>query len=115
MKLYGIPNCDTVRKARAFLDRREATYSFHDVRKDGISEALLRDWLGQVGWQKLLKKTGPTWAKLSADIKAAACDDPACLQLMLQQSNLIKRPVLENEGKILALGFSESEYEQILK
>lgn len=113
MKLYGIPNCDTVRKARAFLDQRGITYTFHDFKKAGVSEPLLRDWLGQVGWQRLLKKTGPTWAKLPDAARAAIQDDASCLPLLLQQTNLIKRPVLEQDGKVLALGFSETEYEQI--
>src|SRR3990167_1624121 len=114
MKLYGIPNCDTVRKARAFLDRRGTTYTFHDFRKDGVSEPLLQGWLHQVGWQKLLKKSGPTWGKLPDAVKTSIQSDAACLQLMLQQSNLIKRPVLENDGQILALGFSENDYERLL-
>lgn len=114
MKLYGIPNCDTVRKARAFLDRRGTTYTFHDFRKDGVTESLLHDWIRQVGWQKLLKKSGPSWSRLPDEIKASAQDDAACLQLMLQQTNLIKRPVLEQDGRILALGFSENDYERLL-
>ena len=110
MKLYGIPNCDTVKKARAFLEANRIDYEFHDFKKYGVSEAMLANWLGQVGWQKLLKKTGPTWGKLPDEVKAAVKDDASALALMLDKPNVIKRPVLEQNGKVLALGFVESDY-----
>ena len=65
MKLYGIPNCDTVKKARDWLQQHGIEYEFHDFKKHGVTEAMLAGWLKQIGWQKLLKKTGPTWGKLS--------------------------------------------------
>ncbi len=113
MKLYGIPNCGTVKKARAWLDAHGASYEFHDFKKQGVSEALIAGWLKQVGWQRLLKKTGPTWGKLPDAVKASVHDDASALKLMLEQPNVIKRPVLEKEGKVLATGFSEPEYETL--
>ena len=113
MKLYGIPNCGTVKKARAALEARGITYEFHDFKKHGVSEAMVSGWLKQVGWQKLLKKTGPTWGKLPAEVKASIVDDASALALMLEQPNVIKRPVLEHEGRVLATGFNEHEYENI--
>jgi len=115
MKLYGIPNCGTVKKARAFLESRKIAYAFHDFRKDGVSEALLADWLRQVGWQKLLKKTGPTWGQLPEAVKASVKDDASAMKLMLEKPNVIKRPVLEQDGKVLATGFAEADYESVLK
>ncbi len=113
MKLYGIPNCDTVKKARAWLDAHGARYEFHDFKKQGVSEALIAGWLKQVGWQRLLKKTGPTWGKLPDAVKASVRDDASALKLMLEQPNVIKRPVLEEDGRVLAMGFSEPDYEAL--
>jgi Spx/MgsR family transcriptional regulator len=110
MKLYGIPNCGTVKKARAWLEARGIAYDFHDFKKDGVSEAMLSSWLQQVGWQKLLKKTGPTWGQLPEAVKAAIVDDASALRLMLEKPNVIRRPVLERDGRVLAMGFDEAEY-----
>lgn len=115
MKLYGIPNCGTVKKARTFLAERGIAYDFHDFKKQGVTETLLIGWMQQVGWQKLLKKTGPTWCQLPDDVKASVRDDTSALALMLEKPNVIKRPVLEQDGKILATGFAEADYESILK
>jgi Spx/MgsR family transcriptional regulator len=120
MKLYGIPNCGTVKKARVWLDEHGIDYEFHDFKKQGVTESLLSDWLRQVGWQKLLKKTGPTWGQLPDTIKASIKDDTSALALMLEKPNVIKRPVLESKGKVLATGFSgrendvPAEYENLL-
>ncbi len=113
MKLYGIPNCGTVKKARIWLDEHGIVYEFHDFKKHGVTEALLAGWLKQVGWQKLLKKTGPTWGQLPDAVKAAIKDDTSALALMLEKPNVIKRPVLERNGKVLATGFNESDYENL--
>jgi arsenate reductase len=113
MKLYGIPNCDTVKKSRNWLTEHGVTYEFHDFKKHGVTEALLADWLKQVGWKRLLKKTGPTWGKLPAEVKASTNDDASALCLMLQHPNVIKRPVLVSEGKVLQTGFNETDYEKI--
>ncbi len=113
MKLYGIPNCSTVKKARSWLDEHGMSYEFHDFKKQGVSETLLSSWLKQVGWQKLLKKTGPTWGQLPDAVKASIKDDASALALMLEKPNVIKRPVLERKGKVLATGFNEKEYKEL--
>jgi len=115
MKLYGIPNCGTVKKARVFLEDHGISYEFHDFKKQGVSEALISGWLKQVGWQKLLKKTGPTWGQLPDEVKAGIKDDTSALALMLEKPNVIKRPVLERDGVVLATGFAEDDYERLLK
>jgi Spx/MgsR family transcriptional regulator len=112
-KLYGIPNCGTVKKARAALEVRGIAYEFHDFKKQGVTEAMIFGWLKQVGWQKLLKKTGPTWGKLPQEVKDSIGDDASALALMLEQPNVIRRPVLESDGKVLATGFNETEYESL--
>ncbi len=106
MRLYGIPNCGTVKKARVWLDEHGVSYEFHDFKKQPVTQALLSGWLKQVGWQKLLKKTGPTWGQLPDTVKASIKDDASALALMLEKPNVIKRPVLERNGKVLATGFS---------
>jgi arsenate reductase len=115
MKLYGIPNCNTVRKACNYLEDCGVEYEFHDFKKHGVSEKMLSGWLKQVGWQKLLKKTGPTWGKLPDAVKASIDNDASALGLMLEQPNVIRRPVLEKNGKVLATGFDEAVYLQLFK
>jgi arsenate reductase len=106
VKLYGIPNCTTVKKARTWLDSHGVDYEFYDFKKQGITEAMLSGWLKQVGWKILLKKTGPTWGQLPDAAKTSIKDDASALALMLKKPNVIKRPVLEHKGKVLATGFS---------
>ncbi len=113
MKLYGIPNCGTVKKARNWLDEHGVDYEFHDFKKQGVTQILLSGWMKQVGWQRLLKKTGPTWGQLPAETKDSIRDDASALALMLEKPNVIKRPVLERKGKVLATGFNETEYENL--
>lgn len=113
MKLYGIPNCGTVKKARAALEARDLAYAFVDYKKAPIDAALLQDWLAQVGWKSLLKKTGPTWAKLPDDTKAGIHDDASALPVLLAHPNVIKRPVLTRNGKVIATGFDAAHYESL--
>lgn len=113
MKLYGIPNCGTVKKARDWLATNGIDYEFHDFKKQGVTEALLSGWMKQTGWQKLLKKTGPTWGQLPDAVKASIKDDASALALMLEKPNVIKRPVLEHKGKVLATGFKQTDYEEL--
>ncbi len=108
--LYGIPNCGTVKKARSWLDDHGVGYALHDFKKHGVTEAMLGGWLKQLGWQKLLKKTGPTWGQLPDAVKASIRDDASALALMLEKPNVIRRPVLEKNGKVLAAGFDENTY-----
>ncbi len=111
--LYGIPNCGTVKKARAWLEEHGVEYAFHDFKKQGVSEALLGGWLQQAGWQKVLKKTGPTWGQLPDAVKNSIKDDASALRLMLEKPNVIKRPVLEKNGRLLATGFNEADYQSL--
>jgi Spx/MgsR family transcriptional regulator len=115
MKLYGIPNCTTVKKARAWLEANDISYEFHDFKKEGISADRLKTWSKQTGWEKLLKKQGPTWGKLPPESKAAADNEVSVLALMEQLPNLVKRPVLEQDGKVLSLGFNEATYQTLFK
>jgi Spx/MgsR family transcriptional regulator len=113
VKLYGIANCGTVKKARAALDARGVVYQFHDFKKQGVTHDMLAGWITQVGWKRLLKKTGPTWAGLSDAVKGGVVDDATALPVLLEHPNVIKRPVLEKYGKVLATGFDAAEYQNL--
>jgi arsenate reductase len=93
--LYGIPNCDTVKKARAWLTAQEVDYTFHDFKKQGVPNHRLEAWCKAAGWEKVLNRQGTTWRKLDADVQARAVDSASAQALMLANSSVIKRPVVE--------------------
>jgi Spx/MgsR family transcriptional regulator len=101
--LYGIPSCDTVKKARLWLDDRGRAYVFHDYKKAGIDEARLRGWIDTVGWEALLNRAGTTFRKLP-DADKAGLDAGKAVALMLAQPSMIKRPVIEHDRGLL-VGF----------
>jgi arsenate reductase len=113
MKLYGIANCDTVKKARAWLALHAAQVDFHDFRKHGIDKAMLVSWMQQVPWDTLLNRRGTTWRQLPESVKAATDNEAAAIELMLEKPSVIKRPVLEHGGR-LTVGFDEATYQSIL-
>lgn len=115
MQLFGIPNCNTVKKARDWLTNNSVAYEFHDFKKNGVNQALIENWLAQMPWEKLVNRAGMTWRNLSDAEKTAVQDAPSALNLMLEKSSVIKRPVLVKDGKILSLGFTEAAYEELLK
>ena len=112
MKLYGIPNCNTIKKARVWLTENNIDIPFHDFKKQGVSEELLKVWLKQISWEKLVNRQGTTWRQLPDEAKAAVCDDASAIRLILEKSSVIKRPVLEMDGKII-LGFDEATYQTL--
>lgn len=110
--LYGIKNCDTVKKARRYLEQAGITIRFHDYRQDGLDEALLTQLTTALSWQQLLNTRGTTWRALSDEAKVDMTEQKA-FNLMLAQPTLIKRPILVKEPHFL-LGFSEASYQQFL-
>ncbi len=114
--LYGIPNCDTVKKARAWLTGQGLEYSFHDFKKQGVPAARLPDWLAAVGWQKLVNRQGTTWRKLDPGTQAAVHDDASASQLMLAHPSAIKRPVAEwRQGghTTVTVGFDAGRWQEL--
>jgi arsenate reductase len=107
--LYGIRNCDTMKKAWTWLDDHGVAYGFHDYKKQGIDRAHLEAWAKRVGWEKLLNRAGTTFKKLP-DADRQGIDEAKALDLMLAQPSMIKRPVLEADGKLL-VGFKPADYE----
>lgn len=112
LHVYGIPNCDTVRAALKWLQTREAPYTFHDFRKEGVSVDELRSWLASSHGPSLLNKRSATWRQLSAGQKQAAGSDPA--PLFQQHPTLIKRPVITDGERVLAVGFSPEKLEEFV-
>ena len=113
IKLFGIPNCDSVRKARRWLDEHGVAYLFHDFRKDGLNEALLAAWVRQAGWEILLNRKGTTWRQLPPE-RRAGIDAERARALMLEMPTLIKRPVLQT-GENLEIGFDADRYATLFK
>jgi arsenate reductase (glutaredoxin) len=109
--LYGIPNCDTMKKARAWLASHGVTHEFHDYKKSGIARGKLESWVKAVGWEVLLNRAGTTFRKLPDSAKTDLTEAKA-LKLMLEQPSMIKRPVLER-GKSLLVGFSPEKYSSL--
>ncbi|NEV61498.1 ArsC family reductase [Thiorhodococcus minor] len=111
LKLYGIPNCGTVKKARAWLDAKGIEYAFHDYKKAGLDEQQLSAWVAELGWESLLNRRGTTWRKLPEGVRAGI-DEASAIRLMLESPSIIRRPLLDL-GTKRHLGFSEAEYEEL--
>jgi arsenate reductase len=107
--LYGIPNCDTVKKARAWLDAKGVAYSFHDFKKQGLDKALAQGWLKALGPEVLINRKGTTWRGLDEAKKAQAEKEAGALAVMLESPSVIKRPVLDRDGA-LSVGFTPDTY-----
>ncbi|EAA8368611.1 ArsC family reductase [Salmonella enterica] len=110
--LYGIKNCDTIKKARRWLEEHGIDYRFHDYRVDGIDLSLINTFIAELGWQPLLNTRGTTWRKLDEAARSRITDAAAAAVLLVAQPAMIKRPLLCTPGKPMLLGFSESRYQQ---
>jgi len=112
IKMYGIPNCDTVKKAKRWLTENEIEFEFHDYKKLGIDKATLKAWSEQVGWENLLNRRGTTWRKLT-EAERANLTESRAIQLMIANSSLIKRPIINNNEEII-VGFDVALWEEIV-
>ena len=108
MIIYGIKNCDTVKKTLRWLDAKGFSYTFHDYKSKGISAEKLRDWSQQLGWENLVNKKGTTWRKLAPEVQTKVVDEASAVALMQEQNSVIKRPLIEVDGKVKSLGFDEA-------
>ena len=109
VQVYGIPNCDTVKKALAWLKSNGLEFDFHDYKKDGISKAKLKEWCVLAGWEKVFNQRSSTWRKLAKEGLAAPGTQAQAILLMQDNTSIIKRPIIEVNGEILT-GFDENEY-----
>ena len=111
--LYGIPNCNTVKKARDWLMQHDISVNFHDFKKHGLDATTVQNWLRQTEWSSLINRSSLTWRGLPEQRKQSIQDANAALALMLEKTSAIKRPVLEQNGKLLHVGFDEAVYSKI--
>jgi Spx/MgsR family transcriptional regulator len=109
--LYGIPNCDTMKKAREWLQEHGIDYRFHDFKKAGLEPTLIRSWVGELGWETLLNRRGMMWRKLD-DATKTNIDEASAIEIMLRTPSIIKRPVLDT-GERRHVGFNAGDYEAI--
>jgi Spx/MgsR family transcriptional regulator len=108
--IYGIPNCNTVKKAKQWFDQNRIPYSFHNYQKMGISPEKLTIWAQQVGWELLINRKGTTWRKNSEGNEKLVQTEKGTLQLLSTQTSIIKRPVIEKDGKVMIVGYDEDQY-----
>lgn len=113
--LFGIKNCDTIKKARRFLDAQHVNYNFHDYRVNGLSDEMLQRFIDTLGWKALLNTRGTTWRKLTDEEKAQIDNPQTAKALMLAQPALIKRPLLAAADGSMLLGFNETDYPQFIQ
>lgn len=113
IKLYGIPNCNTVKKARDYLKENNIDYEFHDFKKHGTDAKQLNDWCEKFGWEKVINRAGMTWRKLDDAQKAAITNNDSAIKLAEEKSSIIKRPIAEVNGEAKALGFKQEEYQKL--
>ena len=113
IKLYGIPNCNTVKKARDYLAEHNIAVDFHDFKKRGLDEATMQHWLQQRDWTELVNRRGLTWRGLSDEQKST--DTASATKLMLEKTSVIKRPLLEIDGNLCHVGYDETAYAELFK
>jgi Spx/MgsR family transcriptional regulator len=115
MIVYGIKNCNTVKSAIEWLNKNKIEFEFHDYKKSAIKETKLKEWCKQVGWESLVNKRGTTWRQLEDAVQKKVTNEKSAIALMMEKTSVIKRPLIEEEGKVILLGFDEAEYKRILK
>lgn len=110
--VYGIKNCNTVKSALQWLNEHHVEFQFHDYKNKGIEEARLKKWCAAVGWESLVNKRGTTWRQLDPKTQERVKDQSSAIELMKEKTSVIKRPLIESDDKIVALGFDPEEYER---
>lgn len=113
MKVYGIKNCDTVKRALAWLQHNNVEFEFHDFKKLGVSEAKLAEWSEKLGWETLINRKGTTWRKLDPAVQQAVSSKAEAFKLMQDKTSVIKRPVIESE-KGISVGFEEEQLRRLI-
>jgi Spx/MgsR family transcriptional regulator len=108
--LYGIPNCDTVKRARDWLASHGVPHEFHDFKKAGVPAERLQAWVDAAGWERVLNRKGTTWRKLDPALQAAVVDGQSAQALMREQASVIKRPVVEWDDGRITVGFDEDDW-----
>jgi arsenate reductase (glutaredoxin) len=115
MIVYGIKNCNTVKSAIEWLNKNKIEFEFHDYKKSGITAAKLNEWCSQVGWESLVNKRGTTWRQLEEADQKKVVNEKTAIALMIEKTSVIKRPLIEKNGKVVLLGFDEVDYKKTFK
>jgi len=110
IRVYGIVNCDSVKRARAWLQAEGRAFAFHDFKRDGLAALLLDRWIAEMGWEALLNRRGTTWRRLDDAARASADHAAGARALMLAQPSLVKRPVVEWSGGTISVGFDPARF-----
>lgn len=113
MKVYGIPNCNTVKKALDWLKENQIDFEFHNFKKLGITESKLKEWSDQLGWEALINKRGTTWKQLDPEVQNSITSEKSAFKLMEEKTSVIKRPIIEFNNRLLQ-GFDEKSYSEHL-
>ncbi|AEE48548.1 ArsC family reductase [Haliscomenobacter hydrossis] len=111
LTIYGIPNCDTVKKARTWLENHGINYTFHDYKLEGLSPEKLAQWLQQRAWTEVLNARSTTWRELPQATKDTVIDADSAATVLLENLSMIKRPLVEQDGKVLLIGFDQKQWE----
>lgn len=111
--MFGIKNCDTIKKARKWLEAEGIDYQFHDYKKEGVSTEMLNSWVKDVGWEALINKRGTTWRKLPEAVKESI-DQASAIEIMLENTSIIKRPLLVDDANNKLLGFTADDYQDFV-
>jgi Spx/MgsR family transcriptional regulator len=111
--VYGIPNCNTVKKSLDWLKKNKINFEFYDYKKNGITASKLKEWSKQAGWENLVNKKGSTWRQLDEGTKESITNQKNAIELMQEKTSIIKRPLIESDGRINALGFDEEMYKKV--
>ena len=111
--LYGIPNCNSVKKAMQWLQQNGISYTFHNYQKSGIEAQKLMEWSKQIGWPAIINRKGTTWKKNAIENEKQVSAEKGTLALLTAQTSIIKRPIIERSGKVVVVGFDEDQYLQV--
>jgi Spx/MgsR family transcriptional regulator len=113
ISVYGIPNCDIVKKTKDWFDEHHITYHFHNYKTEGIAESILERWCSQKDWQLILNKRSTTWKELTPKEQDTITNKKADIKLMTTANSIIKRPIIEQDENLIAIGFDENTYKKI--
>jgi arsenate reductase (glutaredoxin) len=113
--VYGIPNCDTIKKTFTWLKAHKIAYKFHDYKKQNITAGKLKIWSRQAGWENILNKKSSTWRELDKTVQEKITNEKVAIKIMMENTSIIKRPVIELNETIIALGFDEKKYSEIFQ
>lgn len=111
--IYGIPNCDTIKKVLDWMKAKKFNYQFHDYKTSGISKKELKNWCDQVGWETIFNKRSTTYKTLSPEVQASISNATNAIKIMEEHTSIIKRPVITKDNKVIAVGFDAGKYETL--